>query len=577
MDTRKNVNYMTFFIILSMFRFESGEGGFLTCDFFDCFFLSSGVKFWHAVCRIPTQEGSNMKKCRFCLNIFLGLVLVALWGCGSTTSGSGRTSSGGTSGGGTTTVDPDLSNVDTTKRAASASISAGLSASKSVGKGASVEEEISVAKASAEVSAAFGTDSGDNSIAGCEARQLFDEGVRISKEVSIFLCYLTACRDNIPECIVSEPEFNNLRFNFGTGKAGLNNAGYSMKVRGKTVGDTQTIHVCEGDKQNESFVFTTNNDSRTVTFKMKHHFTSAQDGGEDKDYCDSNGDGSISDAERASCRSGGNFDEWGDLSGTVVFDAAASGKIDAISEFDSANVTGIFNGNFGTGSLTVVYDEDGSPSGGEVNKAKGGFANSFGAGDSGTGFMYAEFNSSQGSAKFSHTGTMPHVPAGFIPTHLQGTNYCPNFSSCDPGDQFDTAGCKVATPAASCYCITASTASGCTLNESGTEHFTISLDSKGKPVFKIASTSIFASNVAAETLPTSVTSLAKNFGDESWDCNANAYTEIDLADESIFASCIAMEDDAFNNSDRDTCFQDTGESFCQEGTKELQSLGLSVE
>lgn len=498
-------------------------------------------------------EGKTMKKSCYA-NIFAGLLLVALWGCDS---GSGTTA--GTTG--TRTVSPDLSKVDTARGSGSASISVGLSAGKSAD---------SVAKAEGLVAKGIGTATGDDAVAGCEARQLFDEGIRMSKQVALFNCYLEKAEAAVPEFTCGTSEFENYQFNIKGG--GPADKGFTMQVRCKTVGDARTVHVCEGSKQAEGLTFTTTDSTRTVAFGMKHHFTSAQDGAEDKDFCDVNGDGSVSDAERAQCRSGGSFDEWGQLDGSVVFDAAASGAIDNLSEFDSANVTGLFDGNFGKGSMTVTYDEDGSPSGGQANTVLGGFNNSFGAGDSGTGFMYAEFNSAEGSAKYSHTGTMPCVPG--LPSHLSGC-HCPNFDSCDPATQFDAAACKVAAPAASCYCLTASTSGSCTLDQSGTEHFTISLKADGKPQFKIASTSIFASNVTAKTLPTAVTSIAKNFGAEAWDCSAQSFTQINIGDEkSLFAACFALEAETFENSDHDTCFQDQGEDFVKEGEVKRASLNL---
>lgn len=481
------------------------------------------------------------------------------FGCGGPV---GTVNSGGTSvAGGAKTVDLDLSSADVTKKSATSSESLAPSVSQSVGKAEGL------------VSKSFGTAVGDDCRAGCEARRLIDEGIRMSKQAAIFECYRRTCEEKIPEFTCASPDFGHYRFGITDG--GPAGADFAMLVRCRTVGDTVTVDICEGGKHTEHFGVTNTTSSRTFTYDMKHHFTSAKQGQEGGEFCDFDGNGTVSDQEQANCRSAGSSDEWSTLNGTVVYDATATGVIDSFDELDSATITGVFDGNFGNGDMTFTQDEDGSPTGGSFNTGLGCFAQSLGAADSGTGCMYTELNSAQGSAKFSWTGAMPCMQG--LPTGLSGC-LCPQaFSNaCDPTTKFATADCRVANPAADCYCLVASTTGNCVMSDTGTEHFTISLNSSGKPVFKIATTSIFAANVTAKTLPTSPATITKNFGGNAWDCTApSGFTLINIPDETIFAACHAKEQEAFASGDRDNCSQDAQEQHIAEGTAAAASLGLA--
>lgn len=478
----------------------------------------------------------------------LPLVAFALAIAGCTGSGPVTTAGMGETASSVTRVDPSISNLDTARSAATSSESVGLSASKAIGSAV-----------------------GDDSVSGCEARQLWNEGGRMSLGPSVFLCYMTTCESAVANCDFSKEDFNYMKIT--AAGAGPGGEGFRMLIRAKSKDGTQTVHLCEDGIQQESFGFTSNATTRTITYAMKHHMTSGSK--DNPRECDTDGNGSQSDAERATCRASGTFDEWGQLDGTVVYDAAAAGLVDSIAETDSATISGLFDGGFGRGEMTVGFDEDGSPTDGQKNTVLGGFVFSFGVGDTGTGFIYSEFNSSQGTAKYSSTGSMPCLPG--LPSHLSGC-HCPKpqSDSCDAATQFATAGCRVASPAASCYCMDVSTTGSCTFNESGTQSFTVALVG-GQPKFKVASTSIFASSVSAKTLPTSVSSITKNFGPNAWDCTApNGFTEITIPNTTIFAACAAKEAEAFAQSDHDSCWQDQGEDSIGEGKTEHAKLGFSA-
>lgn len=490
-----------------------------------------------------------MKRLTISYLMLLPFVALALAVGGCTGSGTGTTGGGGTGGTANTVnrVDPNLSNVDVTRQSASSSESVGLSASKSV------------AKAESEVSAATGSGIGDLSTAGCVGRQLVDESIRMSKGLAAFNCYIETAEEKIKEFTCAKEDFSNYQFNVVAG--GPQDKGFALRVRCKAKGGTRTVHLCEGSsgsfKQTEGFRFTTNSTTGVISYFMKHHFTSDDDGNDDP--CDGNNDGSKTDSELANCRIGGNFDEWGEMTGSADPSSTAIGELDNIGEFDLADVTGLFNGNFGNGSLTFIYDADGGCNGGQVNKVKGAHNFSFGSNDIGTDFIYCELNSSEGSCKFSSSGTLPAVlnPA----SHLSGF-YCP-LMGCDVDTQ---SGCTGSGQAASCYCLVASASANCTFTHSGTEHFAVSLGSNGKPVFKIASTSCLAANVAATALPTAVDSITKNFGTEAWDCSSsNGFTAITLGDEAgLFPICFDLESAAFDQSDQDDCFKDKYEADIQQ-------------
>ncbi|MBI2345810.1 MAG: hypothetical protein HYV03_02780 [Deltaproteobacteria bacterium] len=436
----------------------------------------------------------------------------------------------------------------------------------------------SASSASISVVKSIGQAVGDDSMAGCQENQLKEEAIRISKEVAIFQCYIDASGLEIPD---GSKTHYSLTVPEDEGKSGA--AGQAMKMQlriGKNVSQSNSLEfeVCEGGKQVDAFFFSSDAATRAITFDVKQHWTfdgsfeSSQDVSKEEgiEHVD-DGDGEISDKERADARQMGIIDEWMHLSGTVVAESTASGNLDKLEEIDSATVQAKFDGGFGVGSLTFAYDDDGGPDGKAANTVSGGFQSSFGEGDSGTGFIYGEFNSAEGSAKYSATGSFPGIPS----QHLQGIagvdltkTYCP-INDCEP---FSSQACFVENPALSCFCLEQSASDGCTFSDSGTEHFTVVLGSDGLPQDKIANSSIFSERSAAATLPTSVSAIEKGFGSHAWDCSIpSGSTEVAVDLTKIdFSKCVALEQAVWGeegSKDHDSCFQDQGEN--KEGAEEL--------
>lgn len=491
------------------------------------------------------------------------LLAAFVWGCGGGGSSS-DSSSGGSSGGSDPvalksagTFSADISSLDLSRSASSASVS--------VAKG-------------------IGSSVGDDSVAGCELAQLKDEAIRISKEVAIFQCYLDTTQDAVAAFVIPDGSlaYYTLAVPGDSTQSGAVAEALAMQLRiGQNVSRSNALEfdVCEGGKHIDSFLFTSDAASRTITFDVKQHWTfdgsfesqadvSKEEGIEHVD----DGDGEISDKERADARTMGIIDEWMHLTGNVVAESTASGDIDKLEEVDAASITAKFDGNFGVGSLSFAYDDNGGPDGKAANIVNGGFQHSFGAGDSGTGFIYGEFNSAEGSAKYAATGSFPGIPSA----HLQGISgidltktYCP-IDDCEP---FSSQACFVQSPALSCFCLAASSTGGCTFSEGGTEHFTIALDSSGNPKYTVASSSAFSANVAAAALPTTVSKIEKSFGSRAWDCSVpsgNTAVTLDLTGVN-FSTCVALEKAVWGGeSDHDSCWQDKGEGQVNEGKEKQQ-------
>lgn len=514
-----------------------------------------------------TDEGSKRIKeghmkifCRSVVVASIFSMVFSFLGCGGATGGGGAGGGPGTSSDPVAlktvkAVDADLSKLDLAKSGASSSVKAPKSSAKGIGSSV-----------------------GDDSIAGCVSRQLVDEAIRLSKEVSLFQCYMGAMQDNFSEFVLPDGSLAYYAVSLSAGKAGPSGEGFSLKIRtGKNVSSANSLDVdlCEGGVQTEAFDLSSNASTRAITFAVKHHFSSATTPEEANDeFCDFDNSGVVSDEERVKCRSQGSFDEWMSLNGSVVAKSTATGSIDSVNEISSAEIVGKFDGNFGKGNLNFMYDEDGSPNAGPVNVVSGGMEPSFGIGDSGTDFIYSELDDDEGSAKYSASGSFPGVPSQFLPSHFTAGTYCP-VDNCDPGSKFQEAACRVLRPAASCYCMQLSTTGSCSFNESGTEHFGIAKDSGGNLKFTVAVTSVFATSVAAAKLASSVQAVEKSFGSGAWDCSVpsgSTLVTINIPDESIFNTCFAIEEEAFANTDHDSCFQDEGEGQVQEGKTEAAKI-----
>lgn len=501
----------------------------------------------------------------------------------------GGGSSSGTSGSSDTTVTGGATNEGNTSNAATLKSVDAVSADLSV-------LDLSASAASASISKAAGTSEdkklgsqvGDESMAGCQLNQMKGEAFRIAKEAKIFQCYVGKMQDNFTEFVIPVDSYAIYSIQMpATSDSGPMSEASSMLVRvGKNnlADSSLEMAICEGGSQTESFVLSSS--GQTVTLAMKHHFSASGPGMSVSQSMDSDGDGELSDSELESGRSSGSYDEWGEFSGNVVVDANSTGSVDTISEVDSASILAKFNGNYGKGQMQIDYDEDGSPAAGPFNTVQGYFDATFGT--SGGGFnagMLGMFDAGQGSAKFSATGSYPAMSGQMFaqwgqwaPTGSDVNKFYCGKSDCDfdatQSSEQSCAGDVWPKPLA-CYCMEESpnggTSQSCTFTESGTEHFTVvadDADTDSEPEFYIAATSIYSALVE-QTLPSEVNPITKSFTTNGWDCSGTA-TTIDVSSaftSGAFNECIALEEAAFSNSQKATCMdqaQDDASSSAQD-------------
>ncbi len=537
------------------------------------------------------KEGSMMRTRHFICSGAL-IAFVAFWvACGSS-------SDSAVAGGATDSTDPVSLNTVDAVSADLSTLDLSQSASANVAVGQAMKAISKV------VDAKIGSTVGDESMAGCQLASMKDEALRISKQARIFQCYLGKMQENYPASSIgvgktpsSDPAFvipDGSYAYYSITMPGMEDAGdtasYTQLIRvGKNViaANTLSVQMCEGSSQIESFIMSSDAATRAIRLDMKHHFSFtpeaamniAKEEGEEGMGVVDDGDGEYSDGERGDARELGIVDEWGQFTGDIVADAAATGRIDTLAEIDSAAIDARFSGMWGDGSMGFNYYESGSPSDGAYVKIEGHHSGSFGDSNSFAGGHYGMFDTTQGRAKYSFSGTFPAMSGtifGGWNKVSAGKYYCP-IEECDWEARREEAAC-LADWALDCSCMeesaTGGTATTCIFTDSGTEHFIVRADDDDtdtKPEFYIAGSSAYQALVDA-TLPTELNPLTKEFsGDQLWDCSGTAVA-IDVSAKAAtgaFDECIALEDEAFDRSEsKESCMQEK-QGDDQENTKEL--------
>lgn len=504
-------------------------------------------------------------------------------------------------------ISVDMSMLDLSQSSTQTSLSAGT--------GKNLSKDVSVSKG-------MGSTVGDDSFAGCQLNQMKGEAIRQSKEIKIFQCYLAMMQDNLTDFTVpinnyaaiaagATPTYAYYSFTVPAEEGetpGPSGEAMSMKLRvakNAHASNSMEVQLCQnGESQSQSLVTTADSATNTFVVDAKNHFSftppTVEEGGFDK-----NGDGEVSDAEKAGAKLIGVFDEWMSIVGTIIGKASATGSLDDISKISSASMTASFDGNWGVGNMSLKYGETGAALGSllgvdtwsaiatPINAVGGYFKGQNGAStDTNEGGMYGEFNTAEGTAKFSASGSMPAIPGSFFSGMstivTEGINasasYCP-VSGCQYDEKAATdPDCSINPPPMppkwplKCFCLVASASGSCTFSDGGTEHFSVSADDSdadSDPEYKIAETSIFADTVADFTLATGLISLAKTsafWGDYAWDCTApsgSSFVTLDVT--SLIAAgkdsaCVAAEAEAFGKQSQDSCFEKQGGDNASEAT-----------
>jgi hypothetical protein len=456
------------------------------------------------------------------VGVIAAVAMLGLAGCGS--SGSGTSSS--TPADATSSVDSvsvNLNNLDASQSSASANISA----SKSLG-----------AKLKG-----FGSSVGSTSRAGCELNEIKKESRRIGNEIDAILCYLGTTQDSVSSFVVDGTQ------RFYTLTVPVSDDGnFTMAMRVIKDSDGLRMDMCEGGVLSEEITIDQND--LAVTASGYHHFVGESGG------------------------PGAGFEDKGGFDLTLALKSSAAGEI-TYDDIDSGTLAATFVGNFGSGRMTF-----GKTASADLNDISGVFAASLGSNDTFTAQIVGRTDATQGTAKYSVTGTFPALPKAYLPAAMQSlapSGFCPmtsGFDSCDPATNFMPGGsCVGQTPTLSCFCMQAPTDGKCTFTDSGTESFAITTNSTtGAQTFAIVagSDANYFSVVDAMSLP--LTTIATPTPTRNWDCSTTGQTVVALDLTGVnYSVCDAKASKGFDSSDKDSCHEQESADKVESGSEEFEN------
>lgn len=452
--------------------------------------------------------------------------VIACAACGS--SGSGTSTSSTTTADVTQAVDSvsvDISNLDASQSATNANISA----TKSVG---SVQKR-------------FGASVGDVSRSGCELNEIKKESRRVGNEIDAILCYLGTTQDQDSHFVVdSTQRFYAMTVPAGEGED-KGNFGFTMRIQKDSAG--LRMDMCQGGVLSEEITIA---QSGTTATASGYHYFKGESG-----------------------EPGSGFEDKGGFDLTLALKSDASGHI-TYADIDSGTLTATFVGNFGSGRMTFSKS-----AGLDLNDISGVFAASLGNSDAFTAQIVGRTDATQGTAKYSVTGTFPAMPKTFLPLSMQGLapdGFCPltsGFDSCDPVTNFQPGGsCQGQTPTLSCFCMETPANGNCTFTDSGTEAFSITTDATtGNQSFAIvaASDDNYYSYVNGLTLPD--TTITTPTPTRNWDCDTTGKTVVTLDVTGIdYSACDAKTSKGFDSSDKSSCQEQESSDKVESGAGEFE-------
>lgn len=453
--------------------------------------------------------------------------MLGLVACGGGSSG---TSSG------TTTTTPDATQaVD----AVSVNVS-NLDASQSA-----ASANISVTRSFGSVLKGFGTSVGSTSRSGCELNEIKKEAVRIGNQADAINCYLGTTQDQDSHFVVDETQrFYSMTIGAGEGE---HRGSMAMLMRIQKDSDGLKMDMCKRGTLSEEMTIAQS--GTTVTASGYHHF--------------SGGSG----------EPGEGFDDTAGFSLNLTLKSTAAGDI-TYKDISAGSLEATINGNFGNAHMTFskTADED-------VNDISGVFAASLGSNDVFTAQIIGRTNASEGTAKFSVTGTFPALSKLLLPSSMQSLapdGFCPlteGFDSCDPSTNFRPGGsCVSQTPTLSCFCMQTPTAGKCSFTDSGTESFSITTDATtGAQTFTIVAGSDSNYNSFVDALSLPDTTIGTPAPTRNWDCSTTGKTVVALDITGIdYSACDAKTTKGFDSSDRSSCQEQETSDKAESGSGEFE-------
>lgn len=456
--------------------------------------------------------------------IAIGIVAVAMLGLAACGSSGGSTS--------TSSSTP----VDATKSVDGVSVNvANLDASAS-----SASANISTSKSFGSALKGFGTSVGNTSRAGCELNEIKKEARRIGNEIDAILCYLGTTQDSVSSFVVD----GTTRYYALTIPGEGGNFDMTMRIVKDSAG--LRMDMCESAVLSEEITIAQTGSAVTAS---GYHYFKGESGGP-----------------------GSGFEDKGgfDLSLTLKSDAA--GDI-TYADIDTGSLTATFAGNYGTGRMTFS-----KTSGADLNDISGAFLASLGSNDSFTAQIVGRTDATDGTAKYSVTGTFPGIPMTGMPASITsqipaGSVACPvsDLDSCNPATNFSTVACRTQSPALSCFCLEASSTGRCTFTDSGTESFSIATHATtGAQTFTIVAGSDdnYYSYVNGLTLPsTTITTPAPTRG---WDCSTSGQTVTTLNLTGVnYATCDAKAGKGFDSTDKSSCHEQESSDKADSGSQQM--------
>lgn len=461
-----------------------------------------------------------MKQHKIAVSI-AAVAMLGLAACGS--SGSG-TSSSSTTADATSSVDgvsANISNLDASQSSASANISVG--------------------KSLASVAKRIGTTVGSASRAGCELNQIKKESKRIGNEIDAILCYIGTTQEQSPSFILD----GTTRY-YDLTVPVSDDGNFTMTMRVVKDSDGLRMDMCEGGTLSEEITIDQNGSDVTAS---GYHYFKGESGGP-----------------------GSGFEDKGGFDLVLALKSSASGEI-TYEDIDSGSLTATFVGNFGSGRATLSKG-----SGVDLNDISGAFAATLGSNDAFTAQIIGRTDASDGTAKYSVTGSFPALPSTFFPPEMRAlapNGFCPmseGFDTCNPSANFQPGGnCQGKTPTLACFCMQSPTNGLCSFTDSGVESFSITTDaSTGNQTFTIVAGSDdnYYSYVNGLSLPSAT--IATPTPSRNWDCSTTGQTVVALNLTGInYSVCDAKANKGFDSSDKDSCHQQESTEKVEAGAEEF--------
>lgn len=350
---------------------------------------------------------------------------------------------------------------------------------------------------------------GGFSRAGCEANQTRNRIVREAKFPKMILCYMTKMSDELG-IELGDGDYNYYNLGEVPGGPDKMDGSMEMKIAIKKVNNTITMLMCESDAKVMEFVITADSDNGIYQGHIIDTWTFESE------------QGAISEARSLEFNTDGNSSNFtnADFSQTFVSDQWGYGSESLIATPSSATVQGYHHDSF--------------------------------QGNNFSGSAYAQFDASQGTTKYSATGTYPatqvaeaaNIDQGWYQYLIDsewGLGLTDNdYVCCDKDGCFQVEG-----------------ESSCEFTDSGTESFAIA-GILPNLTFTVIGSSDYVDTVNAVTLqnPNSVPSIEFS-STEFTDCGTNAEW-ISISGTGLDVNvddCMAIEEELTEFQDHDGCHQ----------------------